>query len=97
MNLKGLFQIASMAEKVGIDLWNYKNTSNADLKKAIDFLIPFALEEKPLPFQQISPMHADAFLLLLWIAYKEYGDSKYLDFYQGILKNGESDFTPLFY
>lgn len=97
MNLKGLFQIATMAEKLEIDLWNYKNSSNADLKKALEFLIPYALEEKPLPFKQISPMHADAILPHLWIAYQAYGDELYLDVYQQILDKGENDITPLFY
>lgn len=42
-NLKGLSDLALMGSKYGIDLWNYPDAANAKLKKAGEFLLPYAL------------------------------------------------------
>lgn len=97
MNLKGLMEIALMADKLGIDLWTYKNAENANLKTALDYLVPFATAKEPLPFQQISPVHSDAILHHLWIAHQVYGETNYLEIYKDILKESKGDLTPLFY
>lgn len=41
-NLKGLSDLAVMAGKFGIDLWNHPDAANAKLKKAGEFLLPYA-------------------------------------------------------
>lgn len=41
MNLEGLFDIASMAEKIGIDLWRYESTDGKSLERAIEWLAPY--------------------------------------------------------
>jgi hypothetical protein len=42
-NLKGLSDLALMGGKYGIDLWNYPDAANAKLKKAGEFLLPYAM------------------------------------------------------
>lgn len=42
-NLKGLSDLALMGSKYGIDLWNYPDAANAKLKKAGEFLLPYAM------------------------------------------------------
>ena len=41
-NLKGLSDLALMGGKYGIDIWNYPDAANAKLKKAGEFLLPYA-------------------------------------------------------
>jgi hypothetical protein len=42
-NLKGLSDLALMGSKYGIDIWNYPDAANAKLKKAGEFLLPYAM------------------------------------------------------
>ena len=53
-NLLGLFQLASIGDRLGIDLWNYE-VHGAGLKKALDFILPYALDKIPWPYKQIQP------------------------------------------
>ena len=54
-NLLVLFQLASIGERVGLDLWNYE-FEGAGLRKALDYIIPYALNEEPWPYKQIIPI-----------------------------------------
>jgi hypothetical protein len=53
LNLLALFQLASIGERVGVDLWNYE-FEGAGLRKALDYILPYALEKEPWPYQQIN-------------------------------------------
>ena len=76
-NIRAWFDLAVLAEKVGIDLWNYKNSQGATLRTAVDWLAPFALGEKPWTYQQISKYNKNEFYpILLQAAYK-YSDPNY--------------------
>jgi hypothetical protein len=41
-NLEAFFRLARLAEFVNIDLWNYTGPSGQSLKKALDFVAPYA-------------------------------------------------------
>lgn len=72
-NLKGLADLARMGTKRGIEIWNYPDAANAKLKKAGEFLLPFATGEAQWSFGQqemkrdgplgyfraIAPVYAD--------------------------------------
>ena len=79
MNLDGWFNLAQLGERVGIDLWHYQTPNGSNLQKALDWLIPFALDEKPKNYQQIEPYHADEIYHLLLIADKKYPNHNYLN------------------
>jgi type 1 glutamine amidotransferase len=53
-NLSGLMSLARLGEHVGSDLWNYETPDGRSIRKAFDFLTPFALHEKPWPYQQLG-------------------------------------------
>jgi hypothetical protein len=38
-NLKGLFRLANIGQKIGLHLWNYKNPQGARLKTALDYFV----------------------------------------------------------
>jgi hypothetical protein len=59
LNLQGLFRAALLAEHVGLDLWHFRTPDGRSLKAALDFLIPFALQEKEWPYQMIRGWEDD--------------------------------------
>jgi hypothetical protein len=53
-NLLGLFKLASIGERLGIDLWNYKTSEGEGLQKALDYLLPSILNKETWPHSQIK-------------------------------------------
>jgi hypothetical protein len=53
-NLDGLMQLARLGETVGVDLWNYKTRDGRSIRKALEFLTPFALGNRKWPYQQLG-------------------------------------------
>ena len=53
--IQAFFTIANMAEKTGIDLWQYKSPSGKSLKKGFDTFLPFISHESKWEGQQIKP------------------------------------------
>jgi len=74
MNLAGLFQLALIAEKYGIDLWSYRSETGSSLRLALEYLLPFARREKKWPYQMIRGWENDiqTISLLLRIAAQKY-------------------------
>ncbi|ADB36621.1 alginate lyase family protein [Spirosoma linguale] len=62
MNFKGFLGLALLAKNVDIDLWNYETADGKSLKKAYQWLFPYAEGQKPWTFQQIKAMHPEEFL-----------------------------------
>ena len=58
LNLEGLLTLASLAERVNVDLWNAKLDDGRSLRKALDWLEPFAAGRKEWPYKQITPFKA---------------------------------------
>ncbi len=51
-NLQALFEVATLGEQVGVDLWHYQTPGGASLRKALDYLLPYAEQpEKPWPYE----------------------------------------------
>ncbi|HJP90364.1 MAG TPA: alginate lyase family protein [Pyrinomonadaceae bacterium] len=53
-NLDGLMTLARLGETLGVDLWNYQTADGRSIRKALDFLTPFALGEKKWSYQQLG-------------------------------------------
>jgi len=64
--MEAFFNIARMAEKLGIDMWKYTSPSGKSLKKAFDMLQPYISGAKTWEGQQIKPYEFDeAYFLLI--------------------------------
>lgn len=77
-NLRGLFQLAEMAEHVNIDLWNYQTVDGKSIKNALDYLLPSAINNTLWEFSNTQGFAASAHLVeVLQKAYIVYGSPEY--------------------
>jgi hypothetical protein len=76
MNLGGMFALAALGERAGVDLWTYETPDGRSLRKALDWLLPFA-EGKPWPHPQITPWSPADLAPLLREAMTHYRDPRY--------------------
>ncbi|MGH7852138.1 MAG: alginate lyase family protein, partial [Candidatus Binatia bacterium] len=71
-----LFKAAALADGVGIDMWN-SETNNKSVRKAMDWLIPFAAAEKKWPYKEIAAFEPQKLAPLLRIAALRYREPAY--------------------
>ena len=69
--------LAMLGRRVGIDLWNYQTEDGRSLRKAIDWLLPYASGEKEWTYQQIRPRKMKEAATVLRRAANAYDDPKY--------------------
>jgi hypothetical protein len=79
MNIRGHMQLATVASKVNVDLWNAKTTDGRSLQTALNYLLPYVTGEKKWPHQQINGFRELGAQILVRRAAEVYGDSKYVD------------------
>jgi hypothetical protein len=77
MNLDGFFRLATMGEKLGVDLWHYESRDGRSLRKALDFLAGYVDPDKKWPYQQIVPSAPAGLFPLLRRGSVAYGDGTY--------------------
>jgi hypothetical protein len=66
MNLEGLFRLAELGRQVGLDLWSYEAPrGGGSIRKALDYLAPYADTALKWRGQQITPTEPDWAVLLL--------------------------------
>jgi hypothetical protein len=76
-NLDGLMLLATLGERVGVDLWNYQTADGRSIRKALDFLTPFALGEQKWTHQQLGEWPPQMLFPLLRRAALRYPEQKY--------------------
>jgi hypothetical protein len=65
MNLEGLCRLAELGRQVGVDLWSYQAPNRGSIRKALDYVAPYADTAVPWPGQQITANAPDFLVLLL--------------------------------
>ena len=78
MNLRGLIKLASYGQDYGIDLWNFETNDGRSIKKAINFMIPFAKNPETWKYEQILKIDDSAqnFLQMIASAAKQFNDQE---------------------
>lgn len=74
-NLDGLMLLARLGENVGVDLWNYQTPDGRSIRKALDFLVPFALGQK-WTYQQLGEWPPQQLFPLIRRAAQRYSDNE---------------------
>jgi len=76
-NLDGLMLLATLGERVGVDLWNYQTSDGRGIRKALDFLTPVALSERKWQYQELSGVKPESLFPLMRRAANAYRDKQY--------------------
>jgi len=77
MNLDGLLQLARLAENVGVDLWSYQTKDRRSIRAALEFLYPYALEDRKWSYQQLGNFEPKSLFPLMRRAAAHYQDEKF--------------------
>jgi hypothetical protein len=97
MNLRGWFDVATLAEKTGVDLWNYKTPLGTGIINALDWLIPYALGEKPWTYQQISRYSKNEIYPILLLAVRKFKNGNYTNYANKVRGEVNDPLTELLY
>lgn len=78
-NLSGLMNLARLGEHVGVDLWSFQTSDGRSIRKALDYLAPFALGQQKWPYQLIDGWDPAELYPLLYRASLKYPDGTYAE------------------
>jgi hypothetical protein len=59
-NLQAFVALADLGDRAGVDLWRYQTPDGRSIRKAIDWLLPFALGDKPWTMPDIGGFKPEA-------------------------------------
>jgi hypothetical protein len=76
-NLDGLMWLATLGERLGVDLWRYQTTDGRGIRKALAFLIPVALGDQKWQYQELGGLKTETLFPLMRRAAAEYRDKQY--------------------
>jgi hypothetical protein len=76
MNLRGLMQLATLGDRIGVDLWHYETKDGRSIRRALDFLYPYSVGEK-WKYQQIGEWQPEILFPAMRMAATEYKDEKF--------------------
>jgi hypothetical protein len=78
-NLEALIKLAILGEKVGVDLWNYESPEGGSIRKALDFILPFALNINGWEYPQIKEIKTASLYTILTSARRNFDEKTYSD------------------
>ena len=77
--LEAYARLAQLADRIGIDLWNYQSPDGRSIHKALDWFLSHYLGDQEWAYKQIDTYKKDAFYPVLLLASVKYGDEKYVN------------------
>jgi hypothetical protein len=77
MNLRGLMNLAYLGDQVGLDLWHFETKDGRSIRKALEFLAPYAQGDKKWEHQQITDFNPREFVPELFRAAAAYKNPSY--------------------
>lgn len=96
-NLLALVELASLGDRVGLDLWNYKTADGRSIRTAIDYLIPYFLEEKAWEGKQIRPANYGDFVIIARRAANAFNDPEYAQVAQRLQEKHSREMVDLLF
>lgn len=78
-NLRGMTELAVLAEEVDIDLWSFETEDGRSIRQGFAFALPYFAGEQEWPYKQITPAQKkhDWYVQSLRRASIAYGDPRY--------------------
>jgi hypothetical protein len=77
MNLTGFFEVATLGDRIGVDLWRYETEDGRGIRKALDYLLQYVDQPEAWPHQEIQGLNWSRYPMLLRRASLAYPDSRY--------------------
>ena len=69
--------LATLGERVGVDLWNFQTNDGRSIRKALDFLTPIALGERKWQYPELGGVKPESLFPLMRRAANVYHDTPY--------------------
>ncbi|MBL8182018.1 MAG: alginate lyase family protein [Blastocatellia bacterium] len=77
MNLEAFVLLAKLGESVNVDLWNYSTNDGRSIRKALEFLHPYAVGEKKWTTKQIIEFDPERLFVVMRLATGKFGDEQF--------------------
>ena len=84
-NLIGFVELAAMAERIGIDLWRYETEDGRGIRKALDYLVPYASGAREWTYEDLADPDWKRLAPVLRRAAIVYGNPEYESVLQRLL------------
>ena len=94
--IEAWFKTATLADYLGMDLWNYTTTDGRSFHKAFNWLLPYATGEMKWEYQQINEYKKKTIYKLLLQAANHYGGNYYRQA-QKVKDGSDNTITDIFY
>lgn len=91
MNLEGLVVLAELGDTIGVDLWNYQSADGRSIRKAFDFLYPFAVGEKKWTYEQIEEFKPERLFELMRRASTKFTDEPFKKMMANVPRASDTD------
>jgi hypothetical protein len=76
-NLDGLTELATLGDRAGVDLWHFETPDGRSIRKAILYLVPFALGDRKWDAQQINGFNGQVLYPVMRRAAAHYEDAEF--------------------
>ena len=76
-NLRAWFMLALHAENAGIDIWHYETNTGQSIRKALDYILPYAMDQTKWEYQQIGTYEERELAYLMILASDKFKDENY--------------------
>ncbi len=77
MNLSAFFHLAQLGERAGVDLWNYESPKGGSLRKALGYLLRYAVDPATWEYQNLHPIEPHTLVPLILKGQKRFGKEQY--------------------
>jgi hypothetical protein len=96
-NLRALFALATLGDRVGVDLWHFETNDGRSIRKALDWLIPYATGEKKWEHEQLGGVRGGSLAPLLRRAAVAYRNNRYENVLDKLSGRGDLGTAGLLY
>ena len=83
-NLEAYFILASVAERLNVDIWNWQVPNTGSIRAALDLAAPHIAPDSPWPYGETGAFDPFRFTPLFHRAAMVYKDDRYLDFLKAL-------------
>jgi len=77
LNLRALTELATLGEHLGVDLWHFETRDGRSIRRALDYLLPYAEGQKSWPYKEISGVEPEELAGPLFEASLAYQEPRY--------------------